>query len=70
MKAVLCDEPKCGKIVKVDEPVAFQLSTDDGTVNITLSEGVDRCAECARKLRARAARSAWNELKMKRKVKP
>jgi len=33
-----------------------------------LPEG-DYCVSCARKLRARAARSAWDELKTKRKVK-
>ena len=68
MKAFICDVPKCGKIVEEQETNDYQKRTNDCLITIVLPEG-DYCVSCARKLRARAARSAWDELKTKRKVK-
>ena len=55
----------------MEEPSAddYQKHTDDCLITIVLPEG-DYCTACTRKLRAKAARAAWDELKMKRKVKP
>jgi len=70
MKAFICDYPNCREIL-MEEPSAddYQKHTDDCLITIVLPEG-DYCTACTRKLRAKAARAAWDELKMKRKVKP
>ena len=69
MKAFICDVPKCGKIVEEQETNDYQKRTNDCLITIVLPEG-DFCPECTRKLRARAARAAWDELKQTRKTKP
>ena len=69
MRAFICDVPKCGKIVEEQETNDYQKHTDDCLITIVLPEG-DYCVSCARKLRAKAARAAWDELKLTRKTKP
>ena len=64
----VCDCPKCREIMEEPSTESYQHHTDDCLITIVLPEG-DYCVSCARKLRARAARSAGDELKTKRKVK-
>jgi hypothetical protein len=60
----ICDEKGCGKVIDGGPYDSFQ--EDDGpewSISIKLDEDVDRCESCARKMFARIARGAWDELK-------
>ena len=69
MQVKICDEPKCGKVIEGEQNSEYGMETEGGTVKIVLIGDMDRCASCTRKLLARLAASAWNELKQKRKKK-
>jgi len=65
----VCDYPNCREII-MGEPSTenYQQHTDDCLITIVLPEG-DYCTSCARKIRAKVARAAWDELKSTRKPK-
>ena len=69
MQVKICDEQKCGRIIEGEQVNIFTLKTEEGIAEITLIGEKDRCAECSRKIFARLAAGAWNELKQKRKKK-
>ena len=62
---VICDI--CGEIVEnKDVLVNWTQKCDEGTVTISLIPDKDRCDTCVRKINARLARKAWEELKNKK----
>ena len=69
MQVKICDEPKCGRVIEDEQKNEYNLETEGGTVKITLIGEMDRCVSCTRKILARLAAGAWNELKQKREKK-
>ena len=70
MKAIICDEPKCGKIIKGGPYNDFTKNKGvEWSVSVGLNGDVDRCEECARKLFAKALQNAWDSVKQSRKPK-
>ena len=67
MKAVLCDI--CKEIIEDEQIVDYHKKTDEFSIEIGLAGEKDMCHECSRKLFARAASAAWDELKSTRKSK-
>ena len=70
MKATICDVTGCGKVIEGGPYNDF--TKNDGvewSVSIGLNGDVDRCEACSRKLFAKIARLAWDDLKQKRKPK-
>jgi len=65
MKAVLCDI--CKAIIEGEQKVDYHKKTNEFSVEIGLNGEKDMCRACSRKLFARAARTAWDELKATRK---
>jgi hypothetical protein len=47
----------------------FELLTDDGVIKIRLTAEVDFCWACAKKAKAKLARTAWDSLKQERGTK-
>ena len=69
MQVKICDEQKCGRIIEGEQVNIFTLKTEEGITEITLIGDTDRCAECSRKIFARLAAGAWDQLKQKREKK-
>ena len=70
MKAVLCDEKNCGKVIEGGPYNDFTKNNGiEWSVSVGLNGEVDRCEECARKLFAKALREAWDSVKQKRTAK-
>ena len=66
----ICDIKGCGKVIEGGPYNDF--TKNDGTewsISIGLNGDVDRCEACSRKLFAKIARLAWDDLKQKRKPK-
>ena len=69
MEATMCDTKGCGAIIKGEQTRAFTKRGNGCELQITLIEAADRCPECSRKMFAKAASAAWDELKRGRKGK-
>ena len=69
MKAILCDEKGCGKVMK-GNLMDFNMKTDDVLVTVSLLGEEDRCEACTRKLQAKYLQEAWDIVKQSRKPKP
>ena len=69
MKATICDEKQCGKVIEGEQVKVYSKKVDDCLVEINRVTEQDLCAECQRKLFAKGARCVWDELKQKRKPK-
>ena len=64
----ICDMPGCGKVIKGGPYNDYTENKSlEWSISIGLNGEVDRCEECSRKLFAKIARLAWDDLKQKRK---
>ena len=66
MKATICD--LCQAIIKGGPYNDYTENNGlEWSISIGLNGEIDRCEECSRKLFAKIARLAWDDLKQKRK---
>jgi hypothetical protein len=70
MKAVICDVKGCGAIIEGDQVKVYSKKIDGCLVEINRASEQDLCSDCQRKLFAKGARLAWDDLKNKRVKKP
>ena len=68
MKAIICDV--CQKVIEGGPYNEYaEANGEQWSISIRLDNTEDRCEECARKLFAKIARLAWDDLKNKRGAK-
>jgi len=66
MKAIICDNKTCGKIIEGEQEKEYHREEGECEVTIQRRGERDLCAECTRRLLAKAANMAWGDLKRKR----
>jgi len=66
MKAIICDNKSCGKIIEGEQQREHRRENEECSVVIGFKGDQDLCGECARKIFARAARATWDDLKQRR----
>ena len=70
MKATICDVTGCGKVIEGGPYNEYtEANGEQWSIAIRLDNTEDRCEACSRKLFAKIARLAWDDLKQKRKPK-
>ena len=62
----ICDQKNCKEIIEEEVEREFDLLTVDGVIKIRLTAEADFCWACAKKAKAKLARTAWDQLKKSR----